>query len=93
MINKPIKSLDTDTSLNGLNDKEIDTIKKMLQIRDILLFDEPKDKEFMKKSTSYLLDFIIILNKLESENDDYTDIAIQRDINRLYARIFKNRRH
>ena len=77
---------------DSLSEEHRDTINKALEIQNILLYEKPNDKRFNKNNTSYLLEYIQILNYIE-DNKDYSDkIAIMR-INHLYNKIFKNRRY
>lgn len=96
MIDKPTKRFlsDEDKLLNGLDIKGRKAIKKAIEIKNILLINSPNDKTFNEKSILYLIEFITILNKLDiTDNKDYSDEEIQRDINKLYEKIFKNRRY
>lgn len=96
MIDKPTKRFlsDEDKLLNGLDIKGREAIKKAIEIKNILLINSPNDKTFNEKSILYLIEFITILNKLDiTDNKDYSDEEIQRDINKLYEKLFKNRRY
>ncbi len=86
MINKPtIKD-------NNYDKKTNETIQKMIKIWDILLVKPPNDKKFNKKSGDYITDLFIIVHKIESQEISYSDDEIQKDIDHLYNKIFKNRR-
>lgn len=63
----------------------------MLEIQDILLNNPPNDKRFKKNEVSYMLEYINILNN--AELNDYSDEQIKNSINKLYNKIFKNRRY
>lgn len=76
---------------DGVNNEHIDTIKKALEIQDILINDPPNDKRFNNNSSKYLLDYITILNDVK--NSDYSDAYIVSRINSLYNKIFKHRRY
>lgn len=69
------------------------TIKQIIEIQDILFNNPPNDKRFNKSSLSYTLELFNIMTDLELDNGHYSDEAIQRRINNLYNRIFKNRRY
>lgn len=79
--------------LNDANDEFKETLNKMIAIQDILLNDPPKDKKFNKRYMDYFIEYSTILFKVESENERYTNTYIQNAINRLYNKIFKNRRY
>lgn len=68
------------------------TIKKMLEIWDILFFNNPRDKRFKNNADKYLMDLFIIIKRIEDDND-YSDTDIKIAIDNLYNKIFKNRRH
>lgn len=80
-----------DQLFSELDDEGKSTITKALEIQDILINNPPSDKRFNNKSFKYILDYIEILNAVE--NDDYNDEYIQRRINSLYNKVFKNRRY
>ena len=80
-----------DQLFSELNDEHKSTITKALEIQDILINNPPSDKRFNKHSITYILDYIEILNAVQ--NDDYNDKNIQRRINSLYNKVFKNRRY
>lgn len=94
MIYKPkIITSDEDDLLDELSQEHKETIKRALQIRDILLLHTPNDKRFKRKYNDYLLDFIKIISYLDDkEGVDYSEDEIQNRINALYNEIFKNRR-
>lgn len=89
MINKPSirpNFKDDDFNYNS-------TIKKALQIQDILLNNKYTDKQLNKKGVSYMIEYINILNLLDLDDKRYTDEIIEKKINHLYDKIFKNRRY
>ena len=88
MIKKPLIKT---SRYDDIDDTNI-TIKKMLAITDILFSNRPNDKRFRKQELNYNMDLFLIMYRVES-NEHYSDEAIQRDINILYNKIFKNRRH
>lgn len=69
------------------------TIKQIIEIQDILFNNPPNDKRFNRYSFSYTIELFNIMTDLELDNGHYSDEAIQRRINNLYNRIFKNRRY
>lgn len=79
--------------LNDASDELKETLNKMIAIKDILLNDPPKDKKFNKRYMDYFIEYSTILFKVESENTRYTNTYIKNAINRLYDKIFKNRRY
>lgn len=89
MIRKPLKRPSRYDELDDTNE----TIKKMLKITDILLYNPPKDKRFLKRSDNYFIQLYLIMSRVQDENKHYSDDEIQRDVNALYNDIFKNRRH
>ena len=89
MINKPSirpNFKDDDFNYNS-------TIKKALQIQDILLNNKYTDKQLSKNGVSYTIEYINILNLLDLDDKRYTDEIIEKKINHLYDKIFKNRRY
>lgn len=88
MIKKPLKRPSRYDELDDTNE----TIKKALKITDILINNPPKDKRFLKRYDDYFLQYYLIISRVQ-ENKHYSDDEIQRDINKLYNDIFKNRRH
>lgn len=89
MINKPSirpNFKDDDFNYNS-------TIKKALQIQNILLNNKYTDKQLSKKGISYMIEYINILNLLNLDDKRYTDEIIEKKINHLYDMIFKNRRY
>lgn len=89
MINKP--SIRPDFKDEDLNYNS--TIKKALQIQEILLNRKNTDKQLNKNGVSYMIEYINILNLLNLDNKYYTDEIIEKKINHLYDKIFKNRRY
>lgn len=85
-----ITSLSDDTQLNG-NLKDI--LNKMIEIKDILIDNPPNDKRFNKKYFDYTLDLFNIYTQLEQDNTNYSTAFIQKEINDLHKKIFKNRRY
>ena len=79
--------------LHSASDELKETLNKMIAIQDILLHDPPKDKKFNKRYMDYFIEYSTILFKVESENERYTNKHIINAINRLYDKIFKNRRY
>lgn len=69
------------------------TINQILEIQDILFNNPPKDKRFNKNSFNYTLELFNILTDIEQDNGHYSDEQIQKRINDLYNKIFKNRRY
>lgn len=69
------------------------TIKQMTEIQDILFNTPPNDKRFNKKSFNYTIELFNILTDLEQDNGNYSEEQIQKRINNLYNKIFKNRRY
>ena len=63
----------------------------MLEIQDILLNNPPNDKRFKKNEVNYMLEYINILSNAELNN--YSDEQIKNSVNKLYNKIFKNRRY
>lgn len=63
----------------------------MMELSDILLANKPNDKRFKRYENGYLLDYITILMNIEQEH--YSDAHIQKAINSLHKRVFKNRRY
>lgn len=88
MIKKPLKRPSRYDELDDTNEK----IKKALKITDILINNPPKDKRFLKRYDDYFLQYFLIMSRVQ-ENKHYSDDEIQRDVNKLYNDIFKNRRH
>lgn len=88
MIRKPLIK---PSRYDDIDDTNI-TIKKMLAIWDILFTNQPKDKRFRKQECNYMTDLYLIMYRVEN-NEHYSDEAIQKDVNILYNKIFKNRRH
>ena len=89
MINKPSirpNFKDDDFNYNS-------TIKKALQIQNILLNNKYTDIQLSKKGISYMIEYINILNLLNLDDKRYTDEIIEKKINHLYDMIFKNRRY
>lgn len=70
-----------------------DTINQVIEIQDILFNKPPNDKGFKKNEFNYTLDLFMILNDIEQDKGHYSDEIIQKRINNLYNRIFKNRRY
>ena len=69
------------------------TIKQMTEIQDILFNTPPNDKRFNKKSFNYTIELFNILTDLEQSNRHYSEEQIQKRINNLHSKIFKNRRY
>ena len=69
------------------------TIKQMTEIQDILFNTPPNDKGFNKKSFNYTIELFNILTDLEQSNEHYSEEQIQKRINNLHSKIFKNRRY
>lgn len=69
------------------------TIKQMTEIQDILFNTPPNDKGFNKKSFNYTIELFNILTDLEQSNGHYSEEQIQKRINNLHSKIFKNRRY
>lgn len=69
------------------------TIKQMTEIQDILFNTPPNDKGFNKKSFNYTIELFNILTDLEQSNEHYSEEQIQKRINNLHNKIFKNRRY
>ena len=69
------------------------TIKKMTEIQDILFNTPPNDEGFNKKSFNYTIELFNILTELEQCNGHYSEEQIQKRINNLHSKIFKNRRY
>lgn len=68
-----------------------ETINKMLEIQETLLFNPPKDKRFNNHSSNYLIEYINIINNVEIYG--YSDEYLKGSVNRLHEQIFKNRRY
>ena len=69
------------------------TLKQMTEIQDILFNTPPNDKRFNKKSFNYTTEFFNILTDLEEDKGNYNEEQIQKRINNLHSKIFKNRRY
>lgn len=69
------------------------TINQVLEIQRILFDNPPNDKQFNKKSFNYTLELFNILMIIDQDKGNYSDALIQKKINNLYNKIFKNRRY
>lgn len=69
------------------------TIKQIEQIQDILFNKSPNDKQFKKNSFNYTIELFNIMTDIEQDNGQYSDEMIQKRIDNLYNKIFKNRRY
>ena len=94
MVNKPKNRVVGNSDLlTELSQEHRETIKKAIMLRDILFIRPPSDKRFNKNFNNYLLDFANIIFYLDETRDiNYSDDEIQRRINALYDKVFKNRR-
>ena len=71
---------------------EVFKLKKS-EIKDILFNNPPQDKRFKRNSFNYTLELFNIFTDIELGNGHYSDEDIQKRINNLYNKIFKNRRY
>ncbi|MBQ9013449.1 MAG: hypothetical protein IJ094_07870 [Bacilli bacterium] len=77
---------------NNLSDTQ-KTINQVLEIQRILFDNPPNDKQFNKMSFNYTIELFNILMIIDQDNGHYSDTLIQKKINNLYNKIFKNRRY
>lgn len=78
---------------DDINKELKDTINKMLEINDIVLHNPPNDKIFKRYQFNYTIELFNILTDLEQCNGHYSEEQIQKRINNLHSKIFKNRRY
>ena len=89
MINKPLKK--NSTNLNDIDEDLREFTFKVMGIQNILTNETPNDKAFNKHYCTYLIEYIELINKIDS--DVYDDNMINLKISALYNKIFKNRRY
>jgi len=69
----------------------IDTRDKLSELLDILLTNPPNDKKFNNNHFNYILKLFSISEHIEQE--EYSEDLIEKEINALYNKVFKNRRY
>lgn len=89
LYNKPTK----EQFLEELEEEHKETIYKMLEIQDILINNPPNDKKFNNNQSKYLIEYLKIINNIETDNKHYDDNYLKNRINILHSKIFKHRRY
>ena len=79
--------------LDSVSDDLKETLHKMIEIKDILLNDPPKDKKFNDKYMDYFIEYSTILFKVEGIDKHYSNYYIKNAINNLHKKIFRRRRY
>lgn len=93
MINKPKQLLtEEEQILNGSSETDKAVLLKALEIKDALLYGGVELNMFNFKK-NYGLDFFKIMLMVEDEDKNYSDETIKALINKLYDKMFKNRRY
>jgi hypothetical protein len=90
MTKRPVKSTlsDTNISLDGLTDVQIDTIKKVREIQTFLF----NDKNKIHHLNDHIIEYCDICLYIDNSNKDFSDNYLIRRVNKLYNTIFKSKR-
>lgn len=93
MINKPKKPLtEEEQLLMGSDEDDRAVLLKLLEIQDAL-FNGGIELNIFNFKDNYSLDFFKIMLMVEDEKSNYSDLKVKALINKLYDKMFKNRRY
>lgn len=79
--------------LEELTDEDKEIIKKLDEIKMILLYEPPKEKKFRNNEFNYMMEFINIFNYMDEQGNNYDEEYLKSIINKLHSKLFKNRRY